>query len=70
MNSSVEVIGYVTPVQCWTATLTFCCFLHAALKRKGKGDDVTEDDMGAVVHAHNSKSLVWSHTALMHAKHM
>ena len=29
--------------------------LGAALKRKGKGDDVTEDDMGAVVHAHNSK---------------
>lgn len=29
----------------------------AALKRKGKGDDVTEDDMGAVVHAHNSKSM-------------
>ena len=27
----------------------------AALKRKGKGDDVTEDDMGAVVHAHNSE---------------
>ena len=31
----------------------------AALKRKGKGDDVTEDDMGAVVHAHNSKSMPW-----------
>ena len=30
------------------------CML-AALKRKGKGDDVTEDDMGAVVHAHNSE---------------
>lgn len=29
--------------------------LHcAALKRKGKGDDVTEDDMDAVVLAHNS----------------
>ncbi len=28
--------------------------LCAALKRKGKGDDVTEEDMGAVVHAHNS----------------
>lgn len=26
----------------------------AALKRKGKGDDVTEDDMDPVVHAHNS----------------
>jgi hypothetical protein len=29
----------------------------AALKRKGKGDDVAEDDMGAVVHAHNSKPM-------------
>ncbi len=33
---------------------------HAALKRKGKGDDVTEADMDAVVHAHNSEHLlVW-----------
>ena len=28
--------------------------LDAALKRKNKDDDVTEDDMAAVVHAHNS----------------
>jgi hypothetical protein len=35
----------------WTTALR-----AAALRRKGKGDDVTEDDMGSVVHAHNSKS--------------
>ena len=29
----------------------------AALKRKNKGDDVTEQDMDAVVFAHNSKSF-------------
>lgn len=29
----------------------------AALKRKGKGSDVEEADMEAVVHAHNSKLL-------------
>ncbi len=28
--------------------------MGAALKRKGKGDDVTEEDMDPVVHAHNS----------------
>ena len=32
----------------------------AALKRKGKGDDVTEEDMGAVVHAHNSACCFFS----------
>ena len=31
--------------------------IYAALKRKGKGEDVVEDDMDAVVHAHNSKAL-------------
>lgn len=32
----------------------------AALKRKGKGDDVTEDDMDAVVHTHNTMNeLTW-----------
>ena len=45
--------------------LPFCClsdaagqhtrFVSAALKRKGKGSDVEEADMDAVVHAHNSK---------------
>ena len=35
-------------------------FLFTALKRKGKGDDVTEDDMDAVVHAHNSMNeITW-----------
>ena len=29
----------------------------AAIKRKGKGSDVEEADMDAVVHAHNSKCL-------------
>lgn len=29
--------------------------MHAALKRKNKADDVTEDDMESVVFAHNSK---------------
>ncbi len=28
----------------------------AALRRKGKGDDVTEDDMDGFVAAHNGKS--------------
>lgn len=28
---------------------------HAALKRKGKGDDVTEDDMDGFIAAHNGK---------------
>ena len=32
--------------------------MDAALKRKGKGDDVTEDDMAVVVHAHNSATFV------------
>ncbi len=27
--------------------------MYAALKRKGKGDDVTEDDMEGFVAAHN-----------------
>ena len=39
----------------WSLALIVCG--SAALKRKGKGDDVTEDDMGAVVQAHNSKPL-------------
>ena len=30
----------------------------AALKRKGKGSDVEEADMEAVVHAHNSKQTL------------
>ena len=34
---------------------------HAALKRKGKGDDVTEEDMAAVVHAHNCKCPALGH---------
>lgn len=29
--------------------------MAAALKRKGKGDDVTEDDMDSVILAHNCK---------------
>jgi hypothetical protein len=35
--------------------LRTCCGLDAALRRKGKGEDVAEQDMEAVVHAHNSK---------------
>ncbi|CAL8470776.1 g10318 [Coccomyxa elongata] len=35
---------------------------YNALKRKGKGDDVTEDDMDPVVHAHNTMNEVtWQH---------
>ncbi|KAK9805139.1 hypothetical protein WJX72_001482 [[Myrmecia] bisecta] len=35
---------------------------YNALKRKSKGDDVTEDDMNAVVHAHNSMNeMTWQH---------
>ena len=34
----------------------------AALKRKGKGSDIEEADMEAVVHAHNSK---WPQAALV-----
>lgn len=33
---------------------------YNALKRKGKGDDVTEEDMEAVVHSHNTMNeLTW-----------
>lgn len=38
-------------------SLTTVHLVHAALKRKGKGEDVTEDDMQAVVHAHNCMPL-------------
>lgn len=31
------------------------CVVGAALKRKGKGEDVTEEHMDSVVRAHNSK---------------
>lgn len=35
-------------------------FLTTALKRKGKGDDVQEEDMEAVVHTHNSMNeITW-----------
>jgi cytochrome c heme-lyase len=35
-----------------------------ALQRKGKGADVTEEDMGAVVAAHNTlNELTWAHVA-------
>jgi cytochrome c heme-lyase len=34
--------------------------VFTALKRKGKDDDVTEDDMDSVVHAHNSMNeITW-----------
>ena len=37
-----------------------CVSLHAALKRKGKGDDVTEKDMESVVAAHNTMNeITW-----------
>ena len=35
----------------WCSRVTY----FAALKRKGKGSDVEEADMDAVVHAHNSE---------------
>jgi cytochrome c heme-lyase len=36
----------------------------AALRRKGKGDDVSEEDMDSVVHAHNSMNEVtWAAVA-------
>lgn len=41
-----------------------------ALKRKGKGDDVTEDDMDAVVHAHNSMNeITWQEVQLWEQLH-
>ncbi|KAK2079792.1 hypothetical protein QBZ16_002187 [Prototheca wickerhamii] len=41
-----------------------------ALKRKGKGDDVQEDDMDAVIHAHNSMNEVtWSHVLAWESLH-
>lgn len=40
-------------LRCSTFGIVMCDF--AALKRKGKGSDVEEADMEAVVHAHNSK---------------
>ena len=44
-----------------------------ALRRKGKGDDVTEDDMDAVVHAHNSMNeITWQEVRtweLLHRDH-
>lgn len=34
--------------------------MHAALKRKGKGDDVVEDDMNGFISAHNCESSLQS----------
>ena len=46
------------------------CPAHAALKRKGKGDDVTEDDMDSVVHAHNTMNeLTWQRVAVWEMLH-
>ena len=43
---------------------------YNALKRKGKGDDVVEEDMDAVVHAHNSMNEVtWQHVAMWETLH-
>ncbi|CAK0787317.1 hypothetical protein CVIRNUC_010535 [Coccomyxa viridis] len=43
---------------------------YNALKRKGKGDDVTEDDMSAVVFAHNTMNEVtWQHVLAWEALH-
>jgi cytochrome c heme-lyase len=54
---SIHTVSLTHTMQCrFLRLLSF-----AALKRKGKGNDVTEDDMDAVVHAHNSG---FSHLAL------
>ncbi|GAB4819127.1 hypothetical protein N2152v2_006173 [Parachlorella kessleri] len=43
---------------------------YNALKRKGKGDDVTEDDMDSVVHAHNTMNeLTWQRVAVWEMLH-
>ena len=42
----------------------------AALRRKGKGDDVTEDDMEHVVHAHNTMNeITWQQVQGWEALH-
>jgi hypothetical protein len=42
----------------------------AALKRKGKGEDVTEDDMESVVHAHNSMNeITWQRVQMWEMLH-
>jgi hypothetical protein len=44
--------------------------LPAALQRKGKADDVTEDDMESVVHAHNSMNeITWRHVLQWESLH-
>mmetsp|Transcript_7683 Transcript_7683/g.16608 ORF Transcript_7683/g.16608 Transcript_7683/m.16608 type:complete len:279 (+) Transcript_7683:69-905(+) len=41
-----------------------------ALRRKGKGDDVTEDDMESFVHAHNAMNeATWRHVLLWEKLH-
>lgn len=43
---------------------------YNALKRKGKGDDVIEDDMDSVVHAHNSMNeITWQQVAMWELLH-
>jgi cytochrome c heme-lyase len=55
-NSAFRHFYILPPTLCFE----LISFLPAALKRKGKGDDVTEDDMDAVVHAHNSMNeITW-----------
>jgi cytochrome c heme-lyase len=44
--------------------------MRAALKRKGKGSDVAEDDMDSVVHAHNSMNeATWQRVQAWEALH-
>ncbi|KFM24538.1 Cytochrome c-type heme lyase [Auxenochlorella protothecoides] len=41
-----------------------------ALRRKGKGDDIEEDDMDSVIHAHNSMNeITWSHVMAWESLH-
>lgn len=47
-----------------------CVVLPAALRRKGKGDDVSEEQMNAVVHAHNTMNeLTWRSVQLWEKLH-
>jgi hypothetical protein len=60
-RNSNSCVTSLNPAIC-TATVA-CC---AALKRKGKGDDVSEQQMDAVVRAHNGERSFWGSSTVTH----
>lgn len=55
----------------WITEIFFVLFIFVpALKRKGKGDDVSEQDMEAVVHTHNTMNeLTWREVMVWESLH-